>query len=107
MKYLSRTTGIWDKIKIRFIFISLMLMLSACSFTSVKEPQYLFKASMLVKENHTWYKAFIHFGKLIEERSEGRMKLEVYPSEQLAKELEAIRLIKRSEEHTSELQSHS
>ena len=50
-------------------------MLSACSFTSVKEPQYLFKASMLVKENHTWYKAFIHFGKLIEERSEGRMKL--------------------------------
>ena len=98
LKYIINNTreNISDipKIKIRFIFISLMLMLSACSFTSVKEPQYLFKASMLVKENHTWYKAFIHFGKLIEERSEGRMKLEVYPSEQLAKELEAIRLIK-------------
>ena len=84
----------WYKTKQRFVGISLMLMVSACSFPSDKNPEYLFKASMLVKENHTWYKAFIHFGKLIEERSDGRMKLEVYPSEQLAKELEAIRLIR-------------
>ena len=74
--------------------LSLLLLVSSCSFTTDKNPEYLFKASMLVKENHTWYKAFIHFGELIEKRSNGRMKLEVYPSEQLAKELEAIRLIK-------------
>lgn len=74
--------------------ILLLLLVTACGSSTDKNPEYLFRASMLVKENHTWYKAFIHFGKLIEERSDGRMKLEVYPSEQLAKELEAIRLIK-------------
>jgi tripartite ATP-independent transporter DctP family solute receptor len=67
---------------------------SSCNFKNDQEPEYLFRASMLVKENHTWYKAFVHFGELIEERSQGRMRLEVYPSEQLAKELEAIRLIR-------------
>lgn len=72
----------------------LLLLVTACGSSADKNPEYLFRASMLVKENHTWYKAFIYFGKLIEERSDGRMKLEVYPSEQLAKELEAIRLIK-------------
>ena len=72
----------------------LLLLVTACGSSADKNPEYLFRASMLVKENHTWYKAFIYFGKLMEERSDGRMKLEVYPSEQLAKELEAIRLIK-------------
>lgn len=78
----------------QLLIITLLLLVSACASSSEKKPEYLFRASILVKENHTWYKAFIHFGKLIEERSNGRMKLEVYPSEQLAKELEAIRLIK-------------
>ncbi len=54
---------------------------------------YTLKASLIVNENHTWFKAFEHFGALIEKRSQGRMKLQVYPSEQLAKEIEAIRLI--------------
>ena len=82
------------KTKHLLIGILLMLLVSACGSKTTKDPKYLFKASMLVKENHTWYKAFVHFGKLIEERSGGRMKLEVYPSEQLAKEVEAIRLIR-------------
>ena len=82
------------KTKHLLIGILLMLVVSACGSKTTKDPKYLFKASMLVKENHTWYKAFVHFGKLIEERSGGRMKLEVYPSEQLAKEVEAIRLIR-------------
>ena len=90
----SQIKGMWYKTKQLFVGISLMISVLACNFTSDKKPEYLFKASLLVKENHTWYKAFVHFGKLIEERSGGRMKLEVYPSEQLAKELEAIRLIR-------------
>lgn len=35
----------------------------------------------------------MYFADLIEKRSEGKMKVEVYPSEQLAKEIESIRLI--------------
>ena len=83
-----------SKTKHLLIEFLLILLVSACGSTTDKNPEYLFKASLLVKENHTWYKAFVHFGKLIEERSGGRMKLELYPSEQLAKELEAIRLIR-------------
>ncbi|MGS0525472.1 TRAP transporter substrate-binding protein [Zobellia nedashkovskayae] len=46
-----------------------------------------------MNEEHTWYKAFVYFSQILEERSQGRIKVEVYPSEQLAKEIEAIRLI--------------
>ncbi len=83
-----------QKIKYCSIIILLVLTVLSCSSNTHYKPEFLFKASLLVKENHTWYKAFVHFGQLIEERSGGRMKLEVYPSEQLAKELEAIRLIR-------------
>lgn len=61
--------------------------------TSEKEPTYLLRASLVFNENHTWNQAFLHFGELLAERSDGRLKLEVYHSEQLAKEIEAIRLI--------------
>lgn len=44
-------------------------------------------------EDHTWFRALEHFGELLEERSGGRMGLVTYPSEQLAKEIEAIRMI--------------
>jgi len=57
------------------------------------EPEFLFKTALLVKEDHTWYQAFAHFGEILEERSNGRIMVELYPSEQLAKEIEAIRLI--------------
>lgn len=77
-----------------FVGIILVVLASACSYQTDEKPEFLFKASMLVKENHTWYRAFVHFSELIEHRSGGRMKVEVYPSEQLAKELEAIRLIR-------------
>ena len=62
------------------------------------EPEFLFRTALLVNENHTWYKAFAHFGEILEERSQGRIKVELYSSEQLAKEIEAIRLIQLHED---------
>ena len=72
------------------IFLSLWIFYGC---TPEKKPDYLLRASLLTNENHTWYKAFEHFGELLFERSKGRIQLEVYHSEQLAKEMEAIRLI--------------
>lgn len=60
---------------------------------SPDQPEFLLRASLLVAEDHTWFRAFDHFGELLEERSDGRIKLQTYPSEQLAKEIEAIRMI--------------
>ena len=56
-------------------------------------PEVRLRASLLVSEGHTWYRAFAYFGEQLRERSGGRIALEVYPSEQLAKEIEAIRMI--------------
>lgn len=71
----------------------LVLFLSLTQCTQKKEPEFLLRASLLVNENHTWFQAFDYFAKILEERSNGRIVLENYHSEQLAKEIEAIRLI--------------
>ena len=95
MKFKKSSKGLplnWHK---RFL-ISFCLGLMCLSLTYCKNekgPEHIIRASMVFSEHHTWYKAFVYFGELLEERSEGRIKLEVYPSEQLAKEMETIRLI--------------
>ncbi|MGB5264421.1 MAG: TRAP transporter substrate-binding protein DctP, partial [Lutimonas sp.] len=61
--------------------------------TSKKDPVFKLRVSLWANENHTWYHAFEHFKKTVQERSDGRLRIEVYPSEQLAKEIESIRLI--------------
>src|SRR5680860_1142706 len=80
-----------------FIFRYVVICFSILQFigcsTDKKEPEFLLRTALLVNEDHTWYKAFAYFGEILEERSNGRIKVENYPSEQLAKEIEAIRLI--------------
>ena len=76
----------------RSIFCCCILLFTSCA-SDKKEPEFLLRTALLVNEDHTWYKAFAYFGEILEERSKGRIKVEVYPSEQLAKEIEAIRLI--------------
>ena len=75
----------------KMIILSLLFIAIGCT-QSVK-PEYLFRVSLWANDEHTWYKAFLHFGEILEQRSDGRIKIEVYPSEQLAKEIESIRLI--------------
>ncbi|RRQ48599.1 TRAP transporter substrate-binding protein [Maribacter algicola] len=75
-------------------FLWTILILGFVSCKPANEPEFLFRAALIPSEDHTWTKAFIYFGEILEERSNGRIKVEVYPSEQLAKEMEAIRLIK-------------
>ncbi len=67
------------------------LLITACK--EKKEPEFLLQASLLVGEDHTWFQAFEYFAEILERRSEGRIVLQNYHSEQLAKEIEAIRLI--------------
>lgn len=70
-----------------------LLLVGASSCRSPNEPEFLLRASVIVAEDHTWFRALEHFGDLLAARSEGRIKLQTYPSEQLAKEIEAIRMI--------------
>lgn len=92
----KRTTSLFTLHKWRnpLLFLSLIFIsFSSIQCKSKNEPEVLLRASLLFNEDHTWYKAFIYFGEILEERSNGRIKLEVYPSEQLAKEMESLRLI--------------
>ena len=78
-------------LQIILVSIISLILLSQC--TNKNEPEFLLRTSHLVNENHTWYKAFEYFGEILKERSGGRIVVENYHSEQLAKEIEAIRLI--------------
>ncbi|WP_422348422.1 TRAP transporter substrate-binding protein [Flagellimonas sp.] len=72
--------------------LAFLLLMVGCS-PKKDQPEFLLRASHLVGEDHTWYKAFQYFGEILEERSNGRIVLQNYHSEQLAKEVEAIRMI--------------
>lgn len=75
---------------------AILFLLFLSLFTGCKgeaSPVYLFRVSLWASEEHSWYRAFQYFADRLQERSRGRIKVEVYPSEQLAKELESIRLI--------------
>ncbi|MEO1011678.1 MAG: TRAP transporter substrate-binding protein [Bacteroidota bacterium] len=80
--------------KRRCRFIANMLVCLLClGCGSEPEPEFLLRASHLTNEHHTWFKAFEYFSEILEERSNGRIVLQNYHSEQLAKEIEAIRMI--------------
>ena len=74
------------------IGLSLVFLFSGCK-NDTKEPEFIIRASLLVGEDHTWFKAFQYFEKIVKERSNGRIEVRSYHSEQLAKEIEAIRMI--------------
>jgi TRAP-type transport system periplasmic protein len=66
-------------------------MMSHCAHKS--DDVYIIKVSLWANQSHTWYAAFNHFKKILHQRTDGRIEVQVYPSEQLAKEIESIRLI--------------
>lgn len=74
-----------------FLLLTYIMLFSHCVHKS--SDKHVIKVSLWANQNHTWYAAFNHFKKILHERSEGRLEVEVYPSEQLAKETESIRLI--------------
>jgi len=80
-----------QKRKVLILFTLTLFFLSCNSNRNV--PEFIFRVSLWANEDHTWYKAFDHFSKQINKRTEGRIEVEIYPSEQLAKEIESIRLI--------------
>ena len=74
-----------------FLYVAIALLFVQCN--NANQADVYLKASTLVNEKHTWYQALDYFSNILYERSDGRIKLEVYHSEQLAKEVESIRLI--------------
>ena len=85
----------FQKIKSRFWSIAVLysisglLLLVSCKSSS--EQTYIFNLGHLANEDHTWHKATIYLDSILNIRTNGRMRVNVYPSEQLGKEVEIIR----------------
>ena len=65
----------------------------SCQQYSGENKKFIFKAGHVANTDHTWHKGFEYFAKLIKERSGGRIEVQLYPQEQLGKEVEIIRCI--------------
>ncbi|MGI8384015.1 DctP family TRAP transporter solute-binding subunit [Robertmurraya sp. P23] len=71
------------------MILVLTLVLSACGQTATggdaaKEKEYNLKMSVTVGESSTWFEAAEKLAADLEEETDGRIKMEVYPNEQLS-----------------------
>jgi tripartite ATP-independent transporter DctP family solute receptor len=82
------------------VFIYSIFFLSFSGITgceeSERQPVYILRAGHVANTDHTWHKALEYFSEIVLERSEGKILIEIYPNEQLGKEVELIRSIKTS-----------
>lgn len=65
----------------------------AASTTEDSGKQHTFKLAHITPTDHMWHQASEKFGEELESRSEGRMKLEVYPASQLGTEADMVQQI--------------
>lgn len=75
-----------------FVFVIICLIHISCNPT--KEAEFVFKLGHVANEDHTWHKASIYFDSILNVRTEGKIRVEVYASEQIGKEVEIIRGIR-------------
>lgn len=68
------------------------IILAGCS--QKKEGTYHFTLGHLANEDHTWHLAVLYFDSLLNARTGGKVRITVYPNEQLGKEVEMIRSIR-------------
>lgn len=71
--------------------IGISFFTSSCQ--APKNQTYVFDLGHLANEDHTWHKATLYFDSLLDVRTNGQIRVNVYPSEQLGKEVEMIRSI--------------
>lgn len=64
-----------------------VLMIASCSG---KKEKIVLKFGHLANEEHTWHKAAVKFKEIVEEKSKGKVEVQIYPSEQLGKEVELL-----------------
>ena len=75
------------------VYILLTFFLSdSCQLK--KKDAYIFSMGHVANEDHTWHQAALYLDKILDERTKGKVRIKVYPSEQLGKEIELIRSIK-------------
>jgi len=75
---------------IRFIFLFLLVAVSACS--NRREHKVL-KLAHALDVNHSVHKAMIKMAESVNEKSKGKLQIQIYPNQQLGSERELLELI--------------
>ena len=65
------------------------LVLASGAFAE-KKPEFTLKLGHLANTEHTWHKGSLKFAELVDQKTDGRVKVQVFPNEQLGKEMEVI-----------------
>ncbi|QXO18368.1 MULTISPECIES: TRAP transporter substrate-binding protein [Vibrio] len=66
-----------------------LLALSVLS-TSAFAADYTLKLGHVANEAHVWHQAFVHFADTVNEKSNGRLNIDIYPNSQLGAERDVI-----------------
>lgn len=78
--------------KLFFSLVTAAFFLFSCD-SKKQDGSYTLKFGHLASENHTWHQAALKFKQLVEERSQGKIQVKVYPNSQLGKEMDIINSI--------------
>lgn len=83
----------------RFLAVAMVLLLMSAGMVfgsgeaEGEGPEYTLRFGHLANEENSWHKAAEFFAEEVWERSDGRVKVEVFPNEQLGSELETVNAI--------------
>lgn len=78
--------------KASYILFTYIFLFSFCE--NKEEAEYTFTFGHVANEDHTWQQAALYLDKILNERTNGKVRVNVFPSEQLGKEVELIRSIR-------------
>ena len=79
---------------LRFFILSIALYTALLAGCHTKYTDVItFKLGHLANEDNTWHQATVYFDSLLNARTEGKIRVDVFPNEQLGKEIEMIRSI--------------
>jgi len=80
--------------KVTGVFLAVVIaMLGLSTMLSGADQKYDLVISHIVDENNTWHKASLKFKEIVEEKSNGQIKVTIYPNNQLGSEVDVIQSI--------------
>lgn len=86
-------SGFWKNTFASLFVLLLLCLLLLPSCQHKKEAAFTFRLGHLANEDNTWHLAAVHFDSLLNARTGGKVRVDVFPNEQLGKEIEMIRSI--------------
>ena len=73
-----------------FFAFAIFLVTLGCAAEKENKPEFILRFGHLANTEHGWHKASLKFAEEVKKRSQGRIEVKVYPSEQLGKEMDVL-----------------